>query len=265
MKKLLFASIQVAVLVSGVTYAEVIYFKNGDRITGKIVKTDENEVVIRNNEQTTKYKKSDIARIDFSNAPTPVQAVVTPTTDQDLAAMKKHKLEEWYWVINLGYPFIFYHSDPLAASVKLLKNQDASSTARVSIELIDIYFAARKDLVVGGVLAAAYADRVTLDGKFTQMNFYSYSVSALYYFQKHFIGEGFFARLDLGIGHSIRQTDESGLAGYRSPLGFAATTGVGYALPVLSGTRLQIGTNYTLHIMGGIAVSAIQIYAGVML
>ena len=116
--------------------------------------------------------------------------------------------------------------------------------------------------MIAGVVVNATADRLDYgDQDWMQVNLYTYAVSTQYYTRQ--VGQGMFGRLDIGIAAANISFDiEGDTEDETSDSGIGMLVGIGYAYPILSGTRIAFNLNYAMRTIEEEAYSTVGFSVG---
>ena len=172
--------------------------------------------------------------------------------------MDMEKLQGFYQVGGVGYAGVSYPG-AMQQSIDRFRAISGASNYTGAIEW-GVYVPMGNRMLVGDMNTAAI-DYFN-DGSFTAtMTQLSSSASALY-FATGTIGNGFFVRGDLGLSYLAASNSEGFNA--KSELGVGALAGVGYAVPVLGGTRGTINASYSIRGIESEPIGTLAFTVGVM-
>lgn len=157
------------------------------------------------------------------------------------AAQDKSKPESWYTYWALGYAKPTYPG-PMQDLVDALKDIPGVTNISMDIDLLGFYWPVNNHHTAVGFIINAGGDRYEKSGDWIQINQYLYGFSAMHFFE-HNIGQGFFARGDLGIAKMNFQDSEN--TNESSDSGWGFLIGGGYGFPITEGTRLMLNGNYS--------------------
>lgn len=177
-------------------------------------------------------------------------------------AFSQHKLESWYFYLGLGYANSQY-PEPLDTELNNLADQSGITQVNIGIDFPGVYFRKGERTIIGGVLNIS-ADRFEDDNSNGSVQFTEFTValSAMHFLTKE-VGRGLFLRGDVGPARLGVSVEGGGLAvTTSSEWGFGALIGAGYAIPVLSGTRILLNANYAFRRIEGEAFGAFAITVG---
>lgn len=162
---------------------------------------------------------------------------------------QKSKNEWWYLYWGAGWGQVSY-PDKDRVVIDGLKASSGVSHLTFLLDMLGVYFP-RKNFktMFGGDISLA-VDRFSNPTGAAQTSQYLISTSGVHFFGTN-IGDGVFVRGDFGIAVQSRQADGSGLgvggSGYY--LGFGMLAGLGYGIPISSGTRLLATALYAIRVM----------------
>lgn len=172
----------------------------------------------------------------------------------------QNKREKWYTYWGLGSADPTYPSE-LGASLDLLGALPGVDRTRMSMDLLGFYVPMSSKMLAGVVINGS-ADRLD-DGNedWMQVNLYTYSASTQYYTRQ--IGQGLFGRLDIGLAAANISYDIDGdTEEETSDSGIGMLVGIGYAYPILSGTRITFNFNYAMRTIEEEAYSTVGFSVG---
>lgn len=181
--------------------------------------------------------------------------VITHATN---AQDDRSKKESWYTYWGLGYAMITYPHD-LQNIMDQIEDLPGVSRMRIEVDFLGFYLPVNKHRTAVGFIINGAGDRVSKDNDWVQINQYIYGLSAMHFFNRN-IGDGFFARGDIGLAKAIVQDSEGNSSG--SDTGFGFLLGGGYSYPVTPDTRLAFNLNYSYRKIEGDVVSKIGISVG---
>ena len=94
-----------------------------------------------------------------------------------------------------------------------------------------------------------------------QVNLYTYAARAMHYARQ--VGQGLFGRLDIGLAAANISYDiEGDTEDETSDSGIGMLVGIGYAYPILSGTRIAFNLNYAMRTIEEEAYSTVGFSVG---
>lgn len=156
----------------------------------------------------------------------------------------QNKMERWYTYWGLGGANTTYPSE-IGDLLDLLEALPGIDRTRMSMDLFGLYIPLSEKTLAGFVLNAG-ADRLDYgEDDWMQVNLYTYAASAQYYPRQ--IGQGAFGRLDVGLAAANVSYDiEGDSEDETSDSGIGMLVGVGYAYPIMSGSRIVLNLNYAM-------------------
>ena len=158
----------------------------------------------------------------------------------------ENRQENWYTYWGLGISRVTWPDEDLNAAVKLLAALPGVSRTQLSLDLLGFYKPINPNTMVGFIANGA-ADRLEISEEGDlQVNLTTYAASAQYFPEK--IGQGIFGRADIGLALGNVQVDGESET---SDPGFGLLVGVGYAHPIMDGTRLALNVNYAIRQIEG--------------
>ncbi len=158
----------------------------------------------------------------------------------------ENEMENWYTYWGLGISRVTWPDEDLNAAVKLLAALPGVSRTQLSLDLLGFYKPINPNTMVGFIANGA-ADRLEISEEGDlQVNLTTYAASAQYFPEK--IGQGIFGRADIGLALGNVQVDGESET---SDPGFGLLVGVGYAHPIMDGTRLALNVNYAIRQIEG--------------
>ena len=170
-----------------------------------------------------------------------------------------NELESWYTYWGGGWSNVTYPEE-LENAFDLLDALPGTSNFALNLDLLGFYWPRSEHQLVGFV-ANAFGDRYEWEDEWMQFNGFTYAISTMHFWQSR-IGQGPFVRLDVGPSlYNFQASDRSDVTGDWG-LGFIG--GVGYGLPVTSGTRLLFQVNYGLRRADGENIGALNLTLGGM-
>ncbi len=168
-----------------------------------------------------------------------------------------NELESWYTYWGGGWSNVTYHDEDLNDA---LGDVDWDFHIPLNLDLLGFYWPRGEHLLMGFVVNA-FGDRYELGGDWIQINGYTYSLSVINFLQNR-IGQGPFMRLD--VGPALLLADTNFFGSETSDWGWGFLGGVGYGLPITSGTRLLFQLNYGLRRVEGDNTGALNLSLGGM-
>ena len=172
----------------------------------------------------------------------------------------QNKLEKWYTYWGFGGASTTYPSE-IGDSLDLLEALPGVERSELSMDLLGFYLPMSKRMLAGVVVNAS-ADLLEMDDEdWMQVSLYTYAASTQYYARE--IGQGLFGRLDFGlaaanISYEIGgETDDE-----TSDSGIGLLFGVGYAYPIMSGSRITLNLNYAMRTIEEEAYSTVGFSIG---
>lgn len=171
-----------------------------------------------------------------------------------------NELESWYTYWGGGWSNVTYPEE-LENALDWLDAQPGTSNLTINLDLLGLYWPLSEHQIVGFV-SNGFGDRYEVENEWMQINGFTYAISTMHFLQSR-IGQGPFVRLDVGpalhvIQSSVSDRDET------SDWGLGVLGGVGYGLPVTSGTRLLFQVNYGLRRIEGDNIGALNLTLGGM-
>ena len=161
-------------------------------------------------------------------------------------------LESWYAYWGLGYVEHTYPNE-LQHILDDLKGLRGVDHLALALDQLGFYWPQGDKVLIGGIVTSsldAYAGVIDLD-----IRHYLYALSVMY-FPTHRIGEGFFMRGDMGLARMITERSrQRGTSNWGTGLQF----GVGYGVPVTSGTRILAGCNLSARIIDREQISTVNL------
>ena len=166
---------------------------------------------------------------------------VLGTFNNNINAQDKSKPESWYTYWALGYAKPTYPSE-LQDLLDAINDLPGVENTAIDIDMLGFYWPVNNHRTAVGFIINGGADRYEFEGEWFQINQYLYGFSAMHFFE-HNIGQGFFARGDLGIAKMNLTSSEGDNESSDSGWGFLI--GGGYGFPITEGTRLMLNGNYS--------------------
>ena len=156
----------------------------------------------------------------------------------------QNKSEKWYTYWGLGSADPTYPNE-VGSLLDLMGALPGVDRTRMSMDLLGFYIPI-SGKILAGVVVNGTADRLDYgDQDWMQVNLYTYAASTQYYTRQ--VGQGLFGRLDIGIAAANISYDiEGDTEDETSDSGIGMLVGVGYAYPILSGTRITLNFNYAM-------------------
>jgi hypothetical protein len=184
-------------------------------------------------------------------------ALVVLPTDGEGA---QNKREKWYTYWGLGGADPTYPSE-VGSLLDLMGALPGVDRTRMSMDLLGFYVP-MSSKILAGVVVNASADRLDYgDEDWMQVNLYTYAASAQYYARQ--VGQGLFGRLDIGLAAANVSYDiEGDTEDETSDSGIGMLVGIGYAYPILSGTRIAFNLNYAMRTIEEEAYSTVGFSVG---
>ena len=172
----------------------------------------------------------------------------------------QNKSEKWYTYWGLGGADPTYPSE-VGSLLDLMGALPGVDRTRMSMDLLGFYMPISGKMLAG-VVVNATADRLDYgDQDWMQVNLYTYAVSTQYYTRQ--VGQGLFGRLDIGIAAANISYDiEGDTEDETSDSGIGMLVGIGYAYPILSGTRIAFNLNYAMRTIEEEAYSTVGFSVG---
>ena len=172
----------------------------------------------------------------------------------------QNKSEKWYTYWGLGGADPTYPSE-VGSLLDLMGALPGVDRTRMSMDLLGFYMPISGKMLAG-VVVNATADRLDYgDQDWMQVNLYTYAASTQYYTRQ--VGQGLFGRLDIGIAAANISYDiEGDTEDETSDSGIGMLVGVGYAYPILSGTRIALNLNYAMRTIEEEAYSTVSFSVG---
>jgi len=160
--------------------------------------------------------------------------VVKKEVSQDLVLeTAQNQNESWYIKFNHGFGAVKYPSY-IQSTLDELKRDGATDHVVFDLD-IGFYWPVAQTMAFGFTFGLV-TDSYTYNGTDLSINQYQVGPSLLYYFGSA-IGRGLFLRADGGIAWYSASTS-TGLRG-TSKKGLGTTAGIGYSIPISSGTRIS--------------------------
>ena len=159
----------------------------------------------------------------------------------NINAQDKSKPESWYTYWALGYAKPTYPGE-LQDFLDAVNDLPGVKNTALDIDFLGFYWPVNNHRTAVGFIINSGADRYEFEGEWFQINQYLYGFSAMHFFE-HNIGQGFFARGDLGIAKmNVTDSDNNNES---SDSGWGFLIGGGYGFPITEGTRLMLNGNYS--------------------
>ncbi|MFV2056696.1 MAG: hypothetical protein ACC707_09525 [Thiohalomonadales bacterium] len=119
------------------------------------------------------------------------------------------------------------------------------SRTELALDFLGFYWPLESNDTLGFIINGTSDTLVDAFANELSFNTYLYALSYMRYFGVE-PGDGFFYRGDIGIAKSLVSFDGGfGRSDYVSGSGYGYLLGIGYGLPISTGTRIIFGLNYT--------------------
>lgn len=161
------------------------------------------------------------------------------------------EVESWYTYWALGGASIDYDPDTNRIMEEAESIPGVSRT-KISLDLLGFYWPLKDNRTMVGFVANATSDSVT-DGVTTlTISQNLFGLSGMRFFGSE-IGDGLFMRGDVGFANATVKAERTGCnsngcytlsAQDSSDTGFGYLLGIGYGLPISSGTRILLNLNF---------------------
>lgn len=153
--------------------------------------------------------------------------------------------EKWYSYWSIGISDNTYPSD-LQSTFDLAEDSELDRS-EIAIDFVGFYWPIGNSNTIHGFVINGTSDTLSRNGNEPELSFntYLYSYSVMSYFGQE-PGDGFYLRGDIGLAKGITTVDSS-ISSFSSDSdwGNGFLFGVGYGIPVSSGSRVIIGLNRT--------------------
>ena len=218
-------------------YVDVVYLKNEgvrrglilEQIPGELIKlkTNYGEIFVIEMLDISKIVKEEKQR---------TKRIIYGSNERS-----KSKLESWYASWALGVSRTKTSDSKVNDILDLIEDLGASRT-KLSLDMLDFYWPTDPNTLVG-VVVNGDTDHLDDPEVYLRINYYMYSVSALYF--REIIGRGIFYRADIGSavargeGYTPRLSSDE----VTTDTGFGIFLGGGYAHPITEGTRVTVNVN----------------------
>ncbi|MBC8210614.1 MAG: hypothetical protein H8E21_06055 [Gammaproteobacteria bacterium] len=151
--------------------------------------------------------------------------------------------EDWYSYWSVGISDNTYPSG--LQSTFDLAEEIGFDRIELSIDAFGFYWPIGKDETINGFVVSGTNDTISFNGSEFSLKTYLYSYSVMHYFGQE-PGDGFYLRGDVGFTRGVATTvTSSGTSSSTSDWGNGFLLGVGYGIPVSSGSRVILGFSYT--------------------
>lgn len=158
---------------------------------------------------------------------------------------ERNQNESWYWGFNLGGGKIKYKKAALEAATEATKNAPNSDHGTYFFDLFFIWPLSNQQTAMGvslGGIADSYKDNTTNVEETLNSSMLAFSV---HHFFTGNIGDGFFARGDIGlasVSYNVRSNNVSTTSDSYNGLGLRL--GLGYSILLSDETRLPISLQW---------------------
>lgn len=233
---------------------DVVYLKDGSVLKGKL----------REELDTTKVKIELADGSAFVRPKNEIERIATDTIVVPRYETQKQKeknvLESWYGYVGIGYAQPFYSGETKREFDEFIRLENPRRLG-IGADMFGVYFPLQNErTAVGGIINSTTHGYGLADGNYFLSKTYV-AISAMHFLQNR-IGDGFFARGDLGL--SSLGTDIRGFSNFlpgepvniqipnvRSESGVAATLGVGYGFVITPENRALLNATFNLQRFGG--------------
>ena len=238
-------------------YEDFVYLKNGgvrrglilEQIPGESIKlkTNYGEIFVIEMLDISKIVKEEKKRI---------KRIIYGSNERS-----KSKLESWYAYWALGVSRSNTSDSELNDMLDQIEDMPGVSRTRLSLDMLGFYWSTDPNTLVGVVVNGG-TDHLDGAEGYLRMNYYMYSVSALYF--PEIIGRGIFYRADIGsaVARGEDYTPRLGSDEVTSDTGFGFLLGGGYAHPITEGTRVTVNVNYAVRKIEGYSWNTLGISIG---
>ena len=166
------------------------------------------------------------------------------------SAARDNDLESWYTYWGLGYANNTY-PDELQAVRYDLNDLSGVDHFALALDTFGFYWPRGDGTLVGGIVNGSADVYESSDIELMTLYNFLYAFSTMHFLTRE-IGQGLFVRADLGLARQSAEID-IGVAEIEatSDWGTGFLLGVGYGIPVTSGTRLLINANVSFRRVEG--------------
>ena len=163
------------------------------------------------------------------------------TTDKSISANESG--ESWYSYWSIGISDNTYPSE-LQSIFNVAEDLGINRT-ELSIDALGFYWPIGNHETINGFVVSGTSDTLSSNGASVSLKTYLYSYSVMHYFGQE-PGDGIYLRGDVGLAKGVATfNSSSGSFSGSSEWGNGFLFGIGYGIPVSSGSRVILGFSYT--------------------